>query len=249
MAAFFITNRNVMWKKWPFRDIIDVIRTIRKCLPMLYIGLDLTMELHEEGMVKKYKGKIADLNDAHFYIYYPINIDTKKVAFLPPGTKLTVFFTDENSASYCFRTEVNRTVKDSVPLVELTHPGDQIKRVQRREYVRVEAAVEISFHFPERDIDFSTFTDNISAGGCAAILPDGIHLQKGDRGTVDLSIKMESGKLYQLTFHCVVIRIFTKGDKQYISIKYANPDEKDQQILTKFCFERQLAYRRKGYWH
>lgn len=215
---------------------------------MLYIGLDLTMEIHREGTVKKYKGKIADLNDEHFYIYHPVNIDSKKVAFLPAGTKLTVFFTDKNAASYCFHTVVNRTVKDSVPLVELPLPGDHIKRIQRREYVRVEAAVDISFHFPKRGMKFATVTDNLSAGGCAALLPEGIQLEKDESGTVDLSIKMESGEIYHLMFHCTVTRIYAKKDIQCVSVKYINPDRKDQQILTKFCFERQLVYRRKGYW-
>lgn len=59
---------------------------------MLYIGLDLTLEMNQDGMVKHYKGKVADLNDTHFYIYYPINKETKRVAFIPPDTELTVFY-------------------------------------------------------------------------------------------------------------------------------------------------------------
>lgn len=217
---------------------------------MLYIGLDLTLEMNQDGMVKHYKGKVADLNDTHFYIYYPINMETKRVAFIPPDTELTVFFTDENSASYCFHTKVSRTVKDTVPLVELPLPGDHhIKRIQRREYVRVETAVDITFRFPEKAIEFVTVTDNISAGGCAAILPDGVQLQKGEHGTVEFSIKMKSGKMYTMTFQCIVIRTFTRKETEYVSVKYMNPDRNDQQVLTKFCFEKQLAHRKKGFLH
>jgi c-di-GMP-binding flagellar brake protein YcgR len=216
---------------------------------MLSIGLDITLELEQNETKKKYKGKIADLDDANVFIYYPINIDTHKVAYLPAGSKLTVFFVDEQSAVYTFDTEVIQTVKDAVPLLQLARPKDgDIQKVQRREYVRVDAPVPISMRFPDKEIEFETVTDNISAGGCAARIPEGIALEKGDRGFVDLAVKMKSGQQFHLTFGCEVIRIFTKNDIPFLSMKYVNPDRDDQKILTRFCFEKQLEYRKKGYW-
>lgn len=214
---------------------------------MLSIGMDLTIETDNNGIVKKYKSKVADLFEEKLCIYYPLSVADSKPAFLPSGTKVVVNFVGDSSNAYSFESEVIGVQKSTVPLVELFLPEEKFfNKIQRREYVRVNAAVHAMFDFPDSGQKFTTLTSDISAGGCAAILPPGVKIRPAESGTVELSIQMGSGEQLQLTFLCEVIRIFPKNRLSLMSLKYIEPSLADQRLLTRFCFEKQLSDRKKG---
>lgn len=214
---------------------------------MLSIGMDLTIETENNGIVKKYKSKVADLHDEKLCIYYPLSVADNKPAFLPAGSKVIVNFVHDSSNAYSFESEVIGMQKNTVPLVELFLPNkNTFNKVQRREYVRVNAAARVALDFPESGQKFSTVTSDISAGGCAIIMPPDVKVKPAESGTLELSLQMGSGEQVKLTFICEVIRIFEKGKLNLMSLRYVEPSHADQQLLTRFCFERQLSDRKKG---
>ncbi|HBZ09419.1 MAG TPA: pilus assembly protein PilZ [Bacillus bacterium] len=224
-----------------------IIGMNRKCMEMLSIGMDLTIEADKSGIAKKFKSKVADLHEQKLFIYYPLSIADNKPVFLPVGSKVMVNFTCENSDVYSFESEVMGLQKNTVPLLELFLPEEKFfSRVQRREYVRVYAAVRATLDFPESSQKFTSVTSDISAGGCAVTLPPDTEIEPGESGTIGLSLQMESGEQFQLTLLCKVIRIFQKNKIDLISLKYIEPSHADQQLLTRFCFEKQLSDRKKG---
>lgn len=54
---------------------------------MLSIGMDLTIETDNNGIVKKYKSKVADLFEEKLCIYYPLSVADSKPAFCLPGLR------------------------------------------------------------------------------------------------------------------------------------------------------------------
>ncbi|WP_164525566.1 flagellar brake protein [Siminovitchia acidinfaciens] len=214
---------------------------------MLTIGMDLTIETDRNGMVKKYKSKVADIQQDKLYIYYPLSVTDNKPAFLPSGSKVIISFISGDSNVFLFESKVLGMQKSAVTLVELYLPEEKyFNRVQRREHVRVIAGVNVVLDFPNSGQKFKSVTSDISAGGCAVIVPPDVKVQPAESGTIELSILMESGEQFQLTFTCEVIRIFTKNKLDLMSLKYIEPTPSEQQLLTRFCFERQLSDRKKG---
>lgn len=214
---------------------------------MLTIGMDLTIETERNGIVKKYKSKVADMKEEKLCIYYPLSISDNKPAFLPSGSKVLVNFVSNDSNVFSFESKVIGMQKSTVPLVELYLPEEQsFHKVQRREYVRVNAGLGVVLDFPNSGQKLKTVTHDISAGGCAVIVQPDVKVQPAESGTIELSINMESGEHFQLTFLCEVIRIFKRNKLELMSLKYIDPTPSDQQLLIRFCFERQLSDRKKG---
>ncbi len=225
----------------------EVIGMNRKCMNMLLIGMDLTIETDNNGVRKKYKSKVADLYEKKVCIYYPLGAVDSKPAFLPVDTKVMVEFARDSASFFSFESKVIGVQKSSVPLVELALPEEGLfNKVQRREYVRVNAAVSVALDFPSSDLKFTSVTSDISAGGCAVVLPLEVKIQPAEVGTIEFSIQMGSGEQLQLAFLCEVMRTFPKNELTLASLKYVDPPRADQQLLTRFCFERQLSDRKKG---
>ena len=214
---------------------------------MLTIGMDLTLESERNGMLKKYKSKVADLSETTVSIYYPMSIPENKPAFLPAASKVTVHFVYGKSNLVKFNSEVIGMKKSTVPLIDLYLPEpSQFEKVQRREHVRVDALIDITCEFPEAEKPFTTVTDNISAGGCAVINPPNIVAKQGETGTVTFTIGSSPGKQKKFFLACEIIRVFTKEKRNLISLKFIDPSYHDVQLLTRFCFEKQLENRKKG---
>ncbi|MFD1707119.1 flagellar brake protein [Siminovitchia sediminis] len=214
---------------------------------MLAIGMDVTIEANRNGSTKTYKSKVADLQEYKCFIYYPLSVTDKKPAFLPAGSKVIVQFVNNDFNAYSFEAKVIRVHKKAVPLVELTLPEEEhFIKIQRREHVRVSASLEAEFDFAETGQFFNTVTSDISAGGCAAILPPGTDLKPGAQGTVSIAIRMSTGELHTMSLKCEAIRSFERNNIKLVSIKYIEPSPDNQKLLTRFCFERQLSDRKKG---
>ncbi len=213
---------------------------------MLSIGMDLTIETDNNGVVKKYKSKVADLYEEKVCIYYPLGATDSKPAFLSIGTKVVVEFACDSTSSFSFESKVTGVQKSTVLLVELALPEEGVfNKVQRREYVRVNATVPVALDFPSSDLKFTSVSSDISAGGCAVVLPPEVNIQPAEVGTIEFSIQIAPGEQLPLAFLCEVIRTFPKNELTLISLKYVDPPHADQQLLTRFCFERQLSDRKK----
>lgn len=225
----------------------EIIGMNRKCMNMLSIGMDLTIETDNNGIVKKYKSKVADLYEERVCIYYPLGAADSKPTFLPIGTKVMVEFAHSSTSVFSFESEVIGVQRSTVPLVELALPEVELfNKVQRREYVRVDAAVPVGLDFSGPGVKFASVTSDISAGGCAVVLPPEVKIQPAEVGTIEFTIQMGSGEQFQLTFLCEVIRTFPKNKLTLVSLEYVDPPHADQQLLTRFCFERQLSNRKKS---
>lgn len=114
---------------------------------------------------KKYRCKIIDKNDKYLFIDYPVDVKTKKTAFFNKDTLFDVFFIGEDEVVHHFRSRLAAKVKLNIKALAMTLP-EELKRVQRRNFVRVDAAVDIAVHSPDQPFPpFTTVTNDISGGG------------------------------------------------------------------------------------
>jgi c-di-GMP-binding flagellar brake protein YcgR len=213
---------------------------------MLNIGRSLTIE-PADSVHEKYRCKVADIEENRIYIDYPIDIQTNRTVFLLNSQSLDIIFLDEKQNTFKFRTQVLGRVKKEIPLIILELPEeDRIEKIQRRQFVRVETAVDAALHFNESNIHIPSVTTDFSAGGCAVILPiDLIPIQHED-GEGIFVLPMQSGEYHYLHLSFNVIRTWENTGNRKVSLQFKQLQEKEQQLLIRFCFIRQLQLRKKG---
>ncbi|MED3551225.1 flagellar brake protein [Cytobacillus praedii] len=216
---------------------------------MINIGDVLLLEPSHSEKIEKYKCKIVEKSGSKIFIDYPINMDTNRTVFLMDGTQLKGTFVSEDGSVYLFETEVLSRVKQMIPMIVLSYPGEeQLVRIQRRQFVRVETAVDVAMHPIHMEFaPMVSITEDISAGG-AAIICQNTSVIKPNMMIQNLFVlPMQNGEIHYLKLKSKIVRVLEKKDsKPVASVQFVDTTPSDRQILLRFCFDRQLAYKKKG---
>lgn len=219
---------------------------------MLNIGDTLNLEIDEGDDKEKqhFKCRLVDRVKDYLFIDYPINQRTKRVGFFHDGTQFQVSFIGKDQAVYLFETQLQGRQKGRIPMLIIRDPGkEKYIRVQRREHVRVETAIDVAVHHKDKEFSpFTSLTADISGGGIALVLPRGHNLSSGKDIICWLSLPMQTGEIKFIQVDCHVIRIIpSKGNsKEKATIEFIDIKERDRQTIISYCFERQLYLRKKG---
>ncbi len=139
---------------------------------MINIGETIILE-PKNSVDEKYRCKLVEKNGEQLFIDYPVNMTTGKTVFLLDGTQLKATFVGKDNTIYLFETEVKGRTKQNIPMIVLSFPEEEdLVRIQRRQYVRVDTSVDVAIQPINGEFDpFVTVTSDISAGGAAIILP------------------------------------------------------------------------------
>ncbi|MBS7344207.1 MAG: flagellar brake domain-containing protein [Caryophanon sp.] len=209
----------------------------------LKIGMQLTLEPIVNERNERFRCKVVEMEEHAFYIDYPVNVLTRKTAFLMDGAEFKVTFVDGES-SYVFNSEVLGRKNVGIPTISLKQPQpEEVMKIQRREFVRVQTAVDVALKAGERSYQLTT--EDISAGGVAVFLRG--HEQIEENMIVDLTIVLpfSNGDIHYVMSEAKVVRIFERDQVKIASIQFVDPIDLDQQFIVRFCFERQILLRKK----
>lgn len=191
---------------------------------------------------EKYRSKVIDSGEDYVMIDYPTEIDTGKTVFFMDGTQLLVSFTDQLKMSYAFKTEVQGRQLKGVPMLKLSYQGDnQLIKVQRREFVRVETAVDVAI---EKDGEsFQLVAEDISAGGISLNIAKSAFLESGDVVPLLIVLPFVKHEIKYVKARGQVIRTWEDAGRVIASVKFKEIDAHDRQHIVRFSFERQLQIR------
>lgn len=216
---------------------------------MIKIGDVLTLEPKYSEQFEKYKCKMVERVGKDIFIDYPINLKTNRTVFLLDGTQLKVTFVGDDGSVYLFEAEVKGRSKQNIPMLILTYPGnDQLVKIQRRQYVRVETAIDVALH-PNEPVfsPFTVITDDISAGGAAVLIPKNSPIKPGMVVQSWFVLPMQTGEYHYMKLQSEVIRVINSSDvRNKASLKFLDISSHERQLVLRLCFERQLALRKKG---
>lgn len=208
----------------------------------------LDSQLTNENNGSKFKCRIVDTMKNRIIIDYPINVETNKIGFFIKGTKFIASFVGKDGAVYLFETKLVGRKKDNIPMLILEDPGlTNYKRIQRRNFVRVETSIDVAIHPISTNFKpFTTIALDLSGGGLAASLPPNSKFPQQGNIVCWLSLPMQSGEIYYIKSECKIIRVFKKKDtaREQVSLQFTNVGEKEQQKIIRYCFERQLFLKR-----
>ncbi len=217
---------------------------------MLNIGDVIHLETTGDN-AEKLKCKLVERKGNQLFIDYPINMTTGRSAFLMIGTELIAsFVSNKDQLAFRFQTEVTGRVKENIPMLSLSYPGDdQLIKIQRREYVRITTTLDVAIHPIFNEFQpFTAVTTDISAGGSAILIPKTVKLQKNQELFVWFSLPFQNGAIEHIKVHSKVIRILTVENIVFVKVplKFIEIDEKTRQTLIRYCFQQQIQMKRKG---
>lgn len=214
---------------------------------MIEIGENVLLEYIEENELKKAKSKAVSIENNELLIAYPVDVVTGRTVILHNDMEVTVEFVGKDEVPYRFISRIKGKVKDKLQMICLeVPPREKMKRIQRRQYVRTDAVLDVQIQ-PGNEEEFRTLSYNISAGGIAVVLDEGLSFQSGE--SLRLIIRLpEEEHTRQIETEAVVRRIFNdpKSGKRKMTLEYSEIAAGDQQALLQYCIRRQLNKRRKA---
>ncbi|MGG1106658.1 cyclic di-GMP receptor DgrA [Bacillus subtilis] len=214
---------------------------------MIEIGENVLLEYIEENELKKAKSKAVSIENNELLIAYPVDVVTGRTVILHNDMEVTVEFVGKDEVPYRFISRIKGKVKDKLQMICLEMPPrEKMKRIQRRQYVRTDAVLDVQIQ-PGNEEEIRTLSYNISAGGIAVVLADGLSFQSGE--SLRLIIRLpEEEHTRQIETEAVVRRIFNdpKSEKRKMTLEYSEIAAGDQQALLQYCIRRQLNKRRKA---
>ncbi|RYL94870.1 pilus assembly protein PilZ [Sporolactobacillus sp. THM7-4] len=217
---------------------------------VLKVGETLILE-QEKGISekKRYRCRITEIRESTLLIDYPIDEQTGKTPIFQNGTPLVANYI-LNRQAYRFDCVFERRIPGRIPMMVLAYEGkESLARIQRRNFVRAGANLDIAVHSRNGDFPpFVTLTSDIGGGGALIILPEGTGLKEDQEITVWICLPGNSGENRYVTFNGKVVRVFTDKATNWerASIQFEVRNERERQPVIRFCFEKQLEQRNKS---
>ena len=213
---------------------------------MLQIGDAITIEYVDENKeVKTGKSKVLENNNDDICINDPADKETGRTIYLNQKTEITVFFFDENQIPYKCTSEVIGKRKEDIPMIVISiPPKEEMIRLQRREYLRVDTMVKATIMQTDEEA-FDTFIVNMSAGGVAIAVPEGVSLK--EYGEVAAEFELPLKEPVKIKAVAEMNRIYQdeQSGKTRAIMEFSEITNDHQQHIMKYCFQQQLLTRVK----
>ncbi|WP_170132987.1 flagellar brake protein [Saliterribacillus persicus] len=217
---------------------------------MIKIGTSIQLERqHEEtGEKEHYRSRIIEIEEDKLYIDYPINIKTDRTNIFPKGTPFFISLIGKDESVYTFMTEIMGKKHNKVPMLILDFKDKELTRIQRRAYVRVPASLDIAIHSENQAfLPFTSLTQDISGGGLSVLVDKKFESDQKEPLQLMVVLPMDN------TFHYLkikgeVVRVHLKENsvKNTLSVKFLDIQDRDRQLIVRYCYLLQLKERRKG---
>lgn len=199
---------------------------------------------------KTFKSRVEGVRDNSLIIEIPLDESNGKLRAFSIGTELNCYYWGPDGSRYLFRSIVLSRENSDFPTLTISFPPqERIQRIQRRNYLRVPATIEVAvkgtgdklYHFIAKTVD-------VSGGGIAITCKDQYQILVGNLLDCWIVVPLRSGLEY-IPFTGRVVRVTppkVPGGNQTVSIMYKQIKEPDRERIIRFCYERQMAMRAKG---
>ncbi|CAH1221367.1 putative protein YpfA [Paenibacillus plantiphilus] len=200
----------------------------------------------EEEAAMEYKSRVEDEHEDELLIDVPIIEGTGKYKRLFLGDELSIYFVSGDGVKHYFNSHVLGFKDDVVKLIRIRKPQlDAITSVQRRSFLRVAAELEIAIRMSSH-VRFIGMTDDVGGGGISFLCDKRWPLKTSQELDCWLLIPYRNGTVEHAQFKAEIVRVKDmETGRNQVMAKFASISDSERQKIIRFCFERQLDYRKK----
>ncbi|MGM8211635.1 flagellar brake protein [Virgibacillus sp. W0430] len=213
------------------------------------VGTVLTVEINHSKLRSpvRCRSRVIDCNERYLFIDLPVHIHTQKTVYLTKGDRVSITFVGNDQAVYQFYSTIEERITLRVHGYKIPSPQrENLKRIQRRQYVRIETSVDVAIHCPNKNIDpFTTVTRDISGGGLSIVVPQQSKLKIDQKLELWITFRLQSGKFIYLNIEAIVINVKTEENIHLAALKFTSITQKERQHIIFYCFEKQREARKK----
>ncbi len=202
--------------------------------------------MDEEESNEVHKSRIAEVRPEYIAMEIPINVKTGKLKRLYEGDEISAHFINKSGTKFFFNTHVIGFKQENIRLAVIRTPeADTITQAQRRSFLRVAAGLEISVQVSD-EYRFLAVTDDVGGGGTSFVCGDHIKMKVKDELNCWLLLQYKSGEVDHVPFKGEIVRIKPlESGRQLLMVSFSEIYESDRQKIIRYCFERQLEFRKR----
>lgn len=191
-----------------------------------------------------FRSKVVDISDEHFFIDYPTHLSVENMQHLLEKKTLTMSYVKQNTV-FEFKTNIIKRKSLNVPTLMLSLPNkNEVKRIQRREFVRIETAVDVAVYCPENSFaPFTTVTKDISGGGASIIVPPSISLRNDQQVNLYIIIKSMNSPYHYIQTEANVVLLRNEDNIHTMAVQFLMDDEREQEKIIFYCFDTEREQR------
>lgn len=195
------------------------------------------------------KTKVAAIIDDTIWIESPSDMMTLKTFFLHEEETISVYFFKGDNQLYGFDAVVLKRISDARMTLRYAFklPDEKkIKRIQRREYLRVHEMIDVTVLAVDGESfeSFETTSLDISAGGMKIIV-DRAPIEVDESLIVSFRIKDDQGSSQLFRVESRLVRVHKQEVKQELSLSFEDLSPRDQETILRYCFRAQLEARKR----
>ena len=201
--------------------------------------------MDEEQSQQEYKSRISDVREGYMAIEVPISVKTGKLKRLVTGDQISAYFVSEGGVKNFFNSEVVGLREENIKIILIKVPElESITRVQRRNYLRVPAELEIAVKLQER-LQVLGVTDDVSGGGLSFICDGNLPFKSKEIISCWLLLNYKAGTVDHMPFQAEIVRIKRlETGKQLLMCSFTDIVDHERQKVIRYCFERQFDLRK-----
>ena len=206
------------------------------------VNKNIQIEVNRGPYQGDYKSKVSEINPDNIKILTPYI--KEELVPLRVGAGIVVFFTG-NNAAYTFNSQVIDREKEKVPVLVI-EPPDEINRIQRRDYFRLEVQVELQYRLLDEDgkpveEDFiESVTLDISAGGIRMVVDE--YIQEDTL----IEIYMDIPEIKDIPVYGKVVNHYRNNTAKAVGIKFTGISTGLRDEIMSWLFDKQRELRQKG---
>ncbi|WNQ09308.1 flagellar brake domain-containing protein [Paenibacillus aurantius] len=208
---------------------------------LLYLQIN---SIDDEEAKQEYKSRIADIETNYLSVEIPIHEATGRLKRLYVGDELSAYFITEGGVKHYFTTSVLGFKEEGIRQVIIKKPAeDDISKIQRRNFLRVPAELEMAVQFGERGRTVAV-TEDVGGGGISFHCDKHSPLSVGMQIACWLLVPYKNGKIDHIAFKGDVVRVKPLDNRQLGMLRFSEIADRDRQKIIRYCFERQLDFRK-----
>ena len=214
-----------------------------KVSQFLYLHVE---SMDEEESKREYKSRIADIGEETITMEVPIDEQTGRYKRLVQGDRISAFFVGEGGVKNYFDSRVVGLKEEAIRLVLIEKPQlESIVKVQRRNFFRVPARLEVAVKLSDQ-VRFLAATSDVSGGGVSFITDDQYPVEQGMQIFCWMVVPFKNESIEHVSFQGELVRVKQlENGKCLCMLQFAKMENRDREKVMRYCFERQLDFRKK----